>query len=241
MKRIHLHPLPLRVWHWVNALMVMILLITGIQLRIPGVASLRPHDPALLVHRYVGWAMVASCVFWLVYSLVSHSLARHYVIRRRDLKGIFRQVKFYLFSIFRGEENPFRPSPDEKFNPLQKLAYGAIMCIFAPFLAITGLALSDILFFRRYILLWNVVGALNAIHVIGAYVFALYLIIHIYMATLGPTAFFHIKAMIVGYEEEPDEAEGDGTEEVYENKPDRPGNDGKQEVPLPAASSKAGN
>jgi thiosulfate reductase cytochrome b subunit len=39
----------------------------------------------------------------------------------------------------------------------------------------------------------------------GAYVFALYLVVHIYMATLGRTASSHIKAMIVGYEEEPDE------------------------------------
>jgi len=241
MKRIYLHPLPLRIWHWMNALMVILLIITGIQLRIPGVASLRPHDPALLVHRYVGWAMVVSCVFWFVYSLVSDNLNRHYVIRRRDLKGIFKQAKFYLFSIFRGEENPFRPSPDEKFNPLQKLAYGAIMCIFAPVLAITGLALSDILFFRKYILLWNVVGVLNAIHVIGAYVFALYLIVHVYMATLGPTAFSHIKAMIVGYEEESDETEGEGTEEVDGNKPDIPEGDGTQEALLPGASSKAGN
>ena len=116
------------------------------------------NDPALLVHRYVGWAMAVSFVFWLVYSLVSDNLSRHYLIRRRDLKGIFRQAKFYLFSIFRGEENPFRPSPDEKFNPLQKLAYGAIMCIFAPVLVVTGLLFSDILFFRKYILLWNVVG-----------------------------------------------------------------------------------
>ena len=241
MKRIYLHPLPLRVWHWVNALMVMILIITGIQLRIHGVASLRPHDLALLVHRYIGWAMVASCVFWLVYSLVSDNLIRNYLIKRGDLKGIVRQVKFYLFSIFKGEENPFRPSADEKFNPLQKLAYGAIMCIFAPVLVITGLPFSDILFLRKYVLLWKVVGVLNAIHVIGAYMFVLYLIVHVYMATLGPTAFSHIKAMIVGYEEESDEGERDGREEVRENKPDIPSDDGPQEAPLPGASSGAGN
>jgi hypothetical protein len=35
--------------------------------------------------------------------------------------------------------------------------------------------------------------------------FALYLIVHIYMATLGWKASSHIKAMVVGYEEEPDE------------------------------------
>ena len=210
MKRTYLHPLPLRIWHWLNALLVVILLITGAQLRIPGIASLRPNDPALMVHKYAGWAMAVSFVIWLVYGLVSDHLRRHYVMRRRDLKGVFSQARFYLFSIFRGEENPFLPSPEEKFNPLQKLAYGAIMGLLTPVLVVTGLLYSDIIFFRKYILLWNAVGVLDAIHVIGAYVFALYLVVHVYMATLGRTAFSHIKAMIVGYEEEPDEPGAEG-------------------------------
>jgi thiosulfate reductase cytochrome b subunit len=36
-------------------------------------------------------------------------------------------------------------------------------------------------------------------------VFVLYLVVHLYMATLGRTTFGHIKAVILGYEEEPDE------------------------------------
>jgi thiosulfate reductase cytochrome b subunit len=138
---------------------------------------------------------------------MSGNLSRHYVIRREDLKGTFRQVKFYLFSIFRGEENPFRASPDERFNPLQKLAYGAIMWVFTPIIVVTGLFFSDIFFFRKYLLLLNGMKVLDAIHVIVAYMFALYLIVHIYMATLGRKASSHIKAMIVGYEEEIDEPE----------------------------------
>lgn len=186
--------------------MVILLLITGIELRVPGVAALPVNSPTLLVHRYTGWLMTISFLFWFVYSLVSGNLSRHYAIRKGDLKETFRQVIFYLFSIFRGEENPFRASPDERFNPLQKLAYGAIMCVFTPLIVATGLFFSDILFFRKYILLFNAMKVLDVTHVIVAYMFALYLIVHIYMATLGQKAFSHIKAMIVGYEEEPEES-----------------------------------
>ena len=207
MKRIYLHPLPLRIWHWVNALMVILLIITGIELRIPGIAALPANSAALLVHRYAGWAMVISCVFWFVYSLISGNLSRYYVIRKRDLLGVFGQAKFYLFSMFRGEENPFRPSPEEKFNPLQKLAYGTIMCIFTGVLVVTGLLFSDIFSFRKYILLLNAMRVLDAIHVIAAYLFVLYLVVHIYMSTLGQKASSHIKAMILGYEEELNEHE----------------------------------
>lgn len=205
MKKIYLHPLPLRIWHWVNALIVILLLITGIELRIPGIASLPANSTALLAHRYLGWAMIISCVFWLLYSLIGSNLRRHYVIGKQDFKGTFRQAEYYLFSIFKGKEYPFRPSPDERFNPLQKLAYGAIMFVFTPVIMVTGLLFSNILPFRKYMLLFNAVKTIDATHVIVAYVFALYLVLHIYMSTLGRNTFSRIKAMVVGYEEEPDE------------------------------------
>jgi thiosulfate reductase cytochrome b subunit len=210
MKRIYLHPLPLRIWHWVNALTVILLLMTGIQFRVAGIAALWPHNPSFALHKWAGLAMTALWVFWLVYGLASGHLSRHYVIRRKDLGGIFGQMKYYLVSIFKGEQNPFRPSPEEKFNPLQKLAYGSVMVVLAPMMVLTGLLFVNAFFMRDQLLSWNAVKVIDALHVTGLYLFALFLVIHIYMATLGPTVFTHIKAMIVGYEEEPDEPGGDG-------------------------------
>ena len=137
-------------------------------------------------------------------------LRRHYRFRKGDFAGAFGQARFYLISIFRGEENPFRPTAEAKFNPLQKLAYGTIMGIFTPLLMVTGILFSDVPFLRTYVLSWNLAGIINALHVIGAYVFVLYLMVHLYMATLGPTFLAHTTAMITGFEEE----EPDGPEEV---------------------------
>ncbi len=214
MKRIYLHPLPLRIWHWANALMVLSLIVTGIQLRISGMASIQPHDPALVLHKYIGWGMTASFIFWLAYILASRTLRRNYSMGVRDLPGISRQVKYYLITIFKGEENPFRPSAEGKFNPLQKLAYTCTMGFFAPALIITGLLFSDLFFIRKYVLLWDISKIVNAVHVAGAYVFVLYLIVHLYMATLGRSAFSHVRAMIAGYEEEPDEAEANAAQKI---------------------------
>ena len=69
---------------------------------------------------------------------------------------------------------------------------------------VTGILYSDIFFLRPYLLAWDLAGFMNALHVMGAYVFTLYLVVHLYMATLGRTFFAHPKAMITGYEEEPD-------------------------------------
>lgn len=208
-KGIYLHPLPLRIWHWTNALMVIILLVTGIRLRIFGIAALRPNDPFLLLHQYIGWTMAASSLFWFAYSIAVGHLRRHFLLKRGNIAGILRQVKYYLVTIFRGEKDPFQPSAEEKYNPLQKLAYGTVMLIFVPIQTLTGLSFSHISMIRKYVLLWDMTGLLVAVHVIGAYLFILYLIVHVYMSTLGPTAFSHIRAMITGYEEDEEASEGD--------------------------------
>lgn len=201
MKGIYLHPLPLRIWHWTNALLFMILLLTGIRLRILGIATLRPHDPFLLIHQYAGWAMAASSLFWFAYAMAGGHLRNHLLLKKGDIAGIRRQLTYYLVAIFRGEKDPFQPSAEEKYNPLQKIAYSAVMLIFVPVQTLSGLAGSHIGIVRKYVLLWDVTALMSTVHLIGAYIFLLYLIVHVYMSTLGLTVFSHTRAMITGYEE----------------------------------------
>jgi thiosulfate reductase cytochrome b subunit len=49
------------------------------------------------------------------------------------------------------------------------------------------------------------VRILDAVHVATGYAFLLYLIVHLYMSTLGYRVTSHIKAIITGYTEEHDE------------------------------------
>ena len=212
-----LHPLPLRIWHWVNVLIILFLLVTGFQFRVPGIAALSPHDISSSFHRWAGIAMIASWVFWFVWGLGSGHLRQQYAFLKADATGLLRQTNYYLYAIFRGEENPFRASPAAKYNPLQKLAYGSIMGLFSPLMLITGLLFMNMGFLATSgALSWKAVKAIDALHVTGFYIFACFLVIHIYMATLGPTPFTHIKDMIVCYEEESDGPEVDGKTSIPE-------------------------
>jgi thiosulfate reductase cytochrome b subunit len=214
MKRICLHPLPLRLWHWINALFFVILAVTGLYLRKHGIASLHPHDPLLAWHRTIGYAAVAATVFWFVYNAAAGNLKRHYGMGKSDLAAVPAQVRYYVLSIFRGEKNPHRATAEKKYNPLQKIAYGAVMFVLLPVQAATGLLFADISVFRSAVIAGNLAGPLAAVHTLVAYLLVLYFIVHLYMATLGETFFSHTKAMITGCEEEADDrAEGpDGTE-----------------------------
>src|SRR5512139_3975610 len=107
MRRVYLHPLPLRIWHWVNALIVILLLATGIQFRLSGIAALWPHNPSLALHKWAGIAMTASWLSWIVYGLATGHFVKHYAFRMRDLGRMVEQLRYYLLLIFRGEKNPF--------------------------------------------------------------------------------------------------------------------------------------
>ena len=204
MKRLWLHPFPLRAWHWLNTALVLLLIITGIQLRAPEVEIFSGYRTAVVVHKATGFVMVASFLFWLVYTLVSGRARRQYVIRLSDLAGLAKQGQYYAFGVFRGWENPFRATTEAKFNPLQKISYISIQFIFTPIIAVTGLCFGNILFFKGAIKSIGGIRVLDAIHVVVAYVFVAYLFVHVYMATVGRTPLVHTKAMFAGYEEETD-------------------------------------
>ena len=201
MSGIYLHPLPIRIWHWTNAFIVFVLIITGIQLRTPSINIIQDYRTVVLLHKYFGFAMTASFLFWFFYYIITGGLIKYYLLRIKDIKGMPLQVLYYVFFIFNGKKNPFYPSTDNKFNPMQKLAYSSVMFVFTPLIIITGILFSDITYFFSLIKTIGGLRILDAIHVATAYIFVLYLVVHIYMATLGKKPHSHVKGMITGYEE----------------------------------------
>ncbi|HQP50883.1 MAG TPA: cytochrome b/b6 domain-containing protein [Syntrophorhabdaceae bacterium] len=201
MSGIYLHPLPIRIWHWTNAFIVFVLIITGIQLRTPSINIIQDYRTVVLLHKYFGFAMTASFLFWFFYYIITGGLIKYYLLRIKDIKGMPLQVLYYVFFIFNGKKNPFSPSTDNKFNPMQKLAYSSVMFVFTPLIIITGILFSDITYFFSLIKTIGGLRILDAIHVATAYIFVLYLVVHIYMATLGEKPHSHVKGMITGYEE----------------------------------------
>jgi len=214
MKKVFLHTLTIRIWHWINALIVIALMITGIQLRAPGIEGIArkmavwipEYSMAVLIHKYIGYAMALSFLFWLIYIIASGSFRTHYILRPADLPTLVKQALYYIFGVFQGSENPFTPTAEGKFNPLQKIAYGSVMLVITPLIVVTGILFSDIFLFRRVIDWLGGIRLLDALHVLASYLFLLNLIVHLYMCTMGHHIFDHVKAMILGFEEMPDES-----------------------------------
>ncbi len=196
-----LHPLWLRIWHWINAALVLLLLLTGMQLSVSGL-HIFPFDKAVLIHKVLGFIMIAGFLFWLVAALVDGSLGRFYRPRGKDVRTMWPQGRYYAFGVFKGEKTPFPATAREKFNPLQKFSYIAVQFILTPIMAASGVLFSDIGRFRRAINFIGGLPVLDSIHGGAAYLFMCFLIVHVYMATMGKTPFTHIKEMITGRADE---------------------------------------
>ncbi|MCS7203328.1 MAG: cytochrome b/b6 domain-containing protein [Thermodesulfovibrio sp.] len=209
MKKVYLHPLPVRIWHWINAISFIILIITGAQIRFGDTLGLMSFETAVDIHSWLGFILLANYFIWLFYYLFSGKLFKIYIPpfwKPVDfIKRSIKQAKYYGYGIMVGDKNPHHPTPDNKFNPMQQLSYLMIMILLIPLQIVTGLILWDPHLFSFLVELAGGIQIVSLIHTALWVFFSAFIIVHFYLATLGHTPMAHIKAMFTGYEEEPEE------------------------------------
>ena len=204
-EKIYLNPTPVRIWHWLNAFGIVALIFTGIQIRWPEFINIfGTYKAAISLHNTAGIVVSVSYLLWIIYYIfVTGSLLKIYVPTVEDLKyGLFRQAIFYFFFYFFGKPNPHSPTPDNKFNPLQKVTYLMIMLLLLPLVIITGFLIMNIGPLREAIIAIGGLKLLDGAHYLIASCFIAFLFIHVYLATLGHTPFAHTRTMWTGWEEE---------------------------------------
>lgn len=207
-KRVYLQPTPVRIWHWLNAFGILALGASGVQIRFPEFVSLfGSYKSAIMLHNTAGILVAVSFSFWFFYyTLIVHKMARLYVPNRDDLEnGLARQAGFYFFRYFLGEANPHHPSPDDKFNPLQKSAYMLIMFVLVPLVSLSGILLMNVAPLRDMVVLIGGLKFLVVLHFLLACALFAFLFTHVYLATLGRTPLAYLKPMWTGWEEEMEE------------------------------------
>lgn len=204
----YLHPLPVRMWHWLNAVCFFVLIVTGAQIRYRGIMDLMSFRLAVDIHNISGFALIGLFLVWAVYYGATGAIKIYMPDLHigRFLKASWKQARYYGYGIFVGEPNPHHATPDNKFNPLQQTAYFSIMFLLLPLQIVTGVLLWDLDRFVRIIDLAGGIKAVSFLHLLLTIFFTAFLFVHIYLTTLGRTPFEHIRAMFTGYEEGPDEA-----------------------------------
>ena len=199
----YINPLPVRIWHWINALGFVLLILTGFQIRYVDIFNLMTFEAAVKLHNWVGFTVIANYFLWLGYYLFSDRITNYHPVldAERFFRNFFLQARYYSYGIFKGERSPHHVRPEDKFNPLQKLTYQLIMLIAAPINFITGLMMWDVKRFEGWIEMMGGIRVVDTIHVVIFILFVFFIFVHAYMGALGRTPSTHYREMITGYEE----------------------------------------
>lgn len=202
MTRLYVHPLPVRVWHWVNAFGFVALILTGLQIRYRVFDALS-LKAVIDVHNRIGFLLIANYGIWLVYYLFSDRICVYHpeLSPRAQYRAMLRQLVYYGYGLFKGRPNPHHVGIFRKFNPLQSMTYQIVMILLVPLELYTGVVLWDLQRFAGTVDLLGGPRVVSSLHVALCGVFVVFLFVHVYLTTLGRTAAEHVKAMLTGYEE----------------------------------------
>ncbi len=201
--RIYLLPPWLRIWHWTNATLMIVLAVTGASLHFadPGL-YLVPFSLAAKIHDIAGVALLVAYGFFVLANIVTGNWWQYVPKPPGVLARCWRQARFYAFGIFRGEPHPYPPTAEANFNALQAVVYWVIMYLVVPTVILTGVVFlfPDLAPTR----IFGLDGLLPVamLHYLAGAAVILFMLAHIYLGTTGvrPTSLF--KMMITGWHEE---------------------------------------
>lgn len=199
-KKLYLYPVWLRIWHGINAIGILVLIVSGISMQYStSTFVIMKFETSINLHNFAGVVISLSFLLFFFGNLFTKN-KKYYRIKPKGLrKRLIKQAKYYMFGMFNGGTSPFPISEKRKFNPLQKYSYVAIMYFFVPIIIVTGIAL---LF--PELIIEEVYGAsgvmLTAIlhGVIGFFIF-IFLLIHLYVASIGKSPRANYRGIITGW------------------------------------------
>lgn len=217
------HRLSTRVWHWINAIAVIVLLMSGLMIsnahprlywgehganfdhawlelpRFPGWATIPSYYSLAGARRWhlaFAWVFAIGLVLYIAISLLNRHAQRDLAPTRSELapRAIWRDIVAHARLHFPTGEDALR------YNVLQKLSYAGVLFLVLPLLVLTGLAMSPAMG-AAWPWLVDMFGgrqSARSVHFICAAAMALFIAVHLLMVILsGPVG--QIRSMITGW------------------------------------------
>jgi thiosulfate reductase cytochrome b subunit len=199
--KVYMYAVYERFWHWLQTFAIVLLLFTGLIIHRPDVFGLFSFRHIVIVHNVLATLLVINAGLSLFYHLASGEI-RQFIPRPY---GFFDQAiiqaKFYLQGIFKGDMHPFDKTPQKKLNPLQQITYFGILNLLLPLQILTGALMWGV---QRWPQAAEMLGGLPFLapfHSLVAWLFAAFIVAHVYLTTTGHQPLASIQAMMTGWDE----------------------------------------
>ena len=200
-QRVHMYDAYRRFWHWLQATSIVILLLTGLIIHRPDIFGIFSFEGVVTLHNILAVILVVNAALSLFYHLATERM-REYIPRPYGFfDDSIRQAKYYISGIFKGEPHPFEKRPDDRMNPIQKLTYFGILNVLLPLQIATGALMWGVQKWPEFANAFGGLPILAPFHALLAWLFASFIVGHVYLTTTGATPLEGIRGMVTGYEE----------------------------------------
>ena len=204
MNALYLYSGWVRAWHWLNALLFLVLILSGASMHFAGTGWLLNFEIARPIHNVAGILVTIGWIGFVIGNLVTDN-GRHYRVHLRGFfQRLFSQMRYYGYGIFQNEPHPFHPSAEMKLNTLQQLSYLGVMYLLMPVLILSGWAFLFSIYLPETLFGLGSVWVVAMTHLTVAYFLALFVLVHLYIITTGDTLSSNLRAMITGWHRESD-------------------------------------
>jgi thiosulfate reductase cytochrome b subunit len=203
MKREEIYTTFERVWHWLQALTILLLLVTGLEIH--GSIRLLGFARATWVHEALALFTIANAFLSLFYHLASGAIRQFFPAPRDFFSLAIAQIAYYTRGIFAGAPHPFVHEPGHKLNVLQQVTYLAVLNLVLPLQIVSGVLMWKAQEWAGLVQRLGGLPVVAKVHVLCAWVFAAFVVMHVYLTTTGRTPLSHLRAMVLGWEEVPEQ------------------------------------
>ncbi len=200
--KIYLYPIWVRLWHALNAILIILLIISGVSMQYTNPANpFIRFDIAVTMHNISGILLTINYMGFLIGTIITPN-GKYYKLSLKGLvPRLMKQFMYYTFGIFKQENPPFPVTKESKFNPLQQFTYVIAMFMLVPVVIITGWALLYPEVVLTKFFSGSGIKVNDFIHVIIGFFVSFFMFVHIYFCTIGATFVSNFKSMINGFHE----------------------------------------
>lgn len=211
-KTVYMYTAYERLWHWLQTFTILGLIFTGLIIHKPDIFGIFSFRYVVLVHNILAGILLVNAALSLFYHLVSGEIRQYLPRPAGFFDQAIVQAKYYLEGIFKGEPHPFEKTPEKKLNPLQQMTYFVILNILLPLQVIIGILMWGVQQWPELTARLGGLSFLAPFHSLVAWLFASFVIAHVYLTTTGYEPLTSIRAMMMGWDEleEPIPAEETG-------------------------------
>lgn len=200
-KPVYMYEAYRRFWHWLQTTSIIILLFTGLIIHRPDVFGIFSFRGVVLIHNVLAAILVLNALLSVFYHLTTGRVQEYIPRPYGFFDDAIVQAKYYIGGIFKGEAHPFAKTPNSRMNPIQKATYFAILLVLLPLQMISGALMWGVQQFPAIANLFGGLPVLAPFHSLVAWLFAAFIIVHVYMTTTGATPVESIRAMVTGWED----------------------------------------